>query len=151
MTLKTFTKNWLQPRLLGEFANPRDALEIREVLHIVSLKSQNLPLPERLAPRPTRPGTLDLTAANLLVTDVALHAKVVTCAPWELCLVSIRKGTDPGSRRVGFIYLLQQSSPVVPLADKLKSASASSTLELPLRHCSVCCMGSIRFGGKRNF
>ena len=35
-----------------------------------------LPLPERLAPRPTKLGTLDLTAANLLVTDIEMHARI---------------------------------------------------------------------------
>lgn len=39
-----------------------------------------LPLPERLAPRPTKLGTLDLTAANLLVTDIAMHGRVVEAA-----------------------------------------------------------------------
>ena len=46
----------------------------------VSLRSQHLPLPERLAPRPTRPGTLDLTAANLIVNDLEMHSRIVSCA-----------------------------------------------------------------------
>ncbi len=66
-------------RLFEEFVNPRDAGPIKVVINEVSLKSQGLPLPERLAPRPTKPGTLDLTAANLLVNDFEMHARVVEC------------------------------------------------------------------------
>lgn len=71
--------NVLFKRLFDEFENPRDAAPIKAVINEVALKSQGLPLPERLAPRPTKPGTLDLTAANLLVGDFEMHARVVNC------------------------------------------------------------------------
>ena len=34
-------------------------------------------MPERLAPRLTKAGNLDLTASNLFVRDVELHARIV--------------------------------------------------------------------------
>ena len=59
--------NILSKRLLTEFINPRDAGPIKDVINVVTLQSQRLPLPERLAPRPTKVGTLDLNKHLLLV------------------------------------------------------------------------------------
>jgi hypothetical protein len=59
--------NILFKRLLTEFINPRDAGPIKDVINVVTLQSQRLPLPERLAPRPTKVGTLDLNKHLLLV------------------------------------------------------------------------------------
>ena len=59
--------NILFKRLLKEFINPRDAGPIKDVINVVTLQSQRLPLPKILAPRPTKVGTLDLNKHLLLV------------------------------------------------------------------------------------
>ena len=61
-------------------------------IHTVALRSQHLPLPERLAPRPSKPGTLDLTASNLIVNDLAMHARIGTCARQIKRVVDVGRG-----------------------------------------------------------
>jgi hypothetical protein len=52
---------------------------LRELINSIILKAQGLPLPEKLAPRHTKAGTLDLTAATLLVKDVEMHHRIGQC------------------------------------------------------------------------
>ena len=49
---------------------------IKEMINDLCLKAQGIPLPERLAPRHTKPGNLDLTASTLFVQDAETHARL---------------------------------------------------------------------------
>lgn len=67
-------------RLLSEFTDQREAAPLKDIITNIILQSQGLPLPERLAPRHTKTGTLDLTAATLFVTNIELHGRIGICA-----------------------------------------------------------------------
>lgn len=67
--------NVTMKRLLAE-CDPRAAGPLKEILHHVSLESQGLPMPERLAPRMTKLGNLDLTAATLFIGNFAMHGRI---------------------------------------------------------------------------
>jgi hypothetical protein len=71
--------NVIMKRLLAEF-DPRAAGPLKEIIHHVSLEAQGLPMPERIAPRKTKLGTLDLTASTLFINNIAMHARVGQCA-----------------------------------------------------------------------
>ena len=72
--------NILLKRLLNQFVNPRDAAPLKDLLHSLSQDAQRLPIAQRLAPRKSKPGTLDLTASRLFVDNLEAHAIVVRCA-----------------------------------------------------------------------
>lgn len=72
--------NVLLKRLVSEFPDPRTLGPLKDIIEHVVLQSQGLPLPERLAPRHTKTGTLDLTAATLFVTNIELHGRLSQCA-----------------------------------------------------------------------
>ena len=63
-------------RLLSEFTDQREAAPLKDIITKIILQSQGLPLPERLAPRHTKTGTFDLTAATLFVTNIELHGGI---------------------------------------------------------------------------
>lgn len=72
--------NVILKRLLSEFADSRASGPLKDIIQHIILQSQGLPLPERLAPRHTKTGTLDLTAATLFVTNIELHGRIGQCA-----------------------------------------------------------------------
>ena len=49
---------------------------IKEMINDLCVKAQGIPLPERLAPRHTKTGNLDLTASTLFVQDAETHARL---------------------------------------------------------------------------
>lgn len=53
---------------------------IGEMIRSVTLESQGIPLADRVAPRRTDPGTLDLTASTIFVGAVERHALIVKFA-----------------------------------------------------------------------
>jgi hypothetical protein len=67
--------NIILKRLTVQF--PPAGRLIREEVDRLTLQARGLPIPERLAPRLTKQGTLDLTSSNLFVRDVELHGRLV--------------------------------------------------------------------------
>lgn len=72
--------NVLAKRLLTEFDNPRHASPLKDLYFSLSQDAQRLPIAQRLAPRKSKPGTLDLTASRLFIENLRAHAVVVHCA-----------------------------------------------------------------------
>ena len=68
--------NILLKRLLGEFDDPRKSAPLRALIGQLTSEVRSLPLNEQLAPRPTKAGTLDLTASTLLVQNKDMHAEI---------------------------------------------------------------------------
>lgn len=60
------------------------------LVRALSLEAQGLPVAQHLAPRPTKPGTLDLTASTLFVRSVEQHARICNYARQLNKLVSFR-------------------------------------------------------------
>lgn len=57
--------------------SPQCASEVRLFVQRIAWDAKGIPVSERLAPRPTKPGTLDLTAGRIFATSQALHAELV--------------------------------------------------------------------------
>lgn len=60
--------------LLHSFPEARGP--VGEVVHSLTLEAQGVPSEDQLAPRPTKPGTLDLTASTLFVGAFERHAAI---------------------------------------------------------------------------
>lgn len=71
--------NIVLKRLVAEFPN-RSSGPLKQLIQECILISQGLPLPDRLAPRHTKEGTLDLTASTLFITHIESHGRLVQCA-----------------------------------------------------------------------
>ena len=68
--------NIIIKRLFSHFPSPAQTGPISEVVNLLTLQSQGLPLPERLAPRHTKAGSLDLSASVLFILDLDSHSRI---------------------------------------------------------------------------
>ena len=71
--------NIILKRLMQHFPDPRQSGPIKDIIHLLTIQAQGIPLPERLAPRHTKIGSLDLTASTLFVQNVEVHARIGAC------------------------------------------------------------------------
>ena len=53
---------------------------VLELIQSLTQEAQGIPAAQRLAPRPTKPGTLDLTSSAIFVTAVERHALIANHA-----------------------------------------------------------------------
>ena len=95
--------NVIMKRLLDEF-DPRAAGPLKEIIHHVSLEAQGLPMPERIAPRKTKLGTLDLTASTLFINNLPMHARVGQCAREINRILPFRHGRINVGVAVEFLF-----------------------------------------------
>lgn len=68
--------NIIFKRLLATFPDPRQSGPLKEIVAQLTLEAQGIPLGERLAPRHTKMGNLDLDASTLFVQNIALHGRI---------------------------------------------------------------------------
>lgn len=68
--------NIIFKRLLATFPDPRQSLPLKEIVAQLTMEAQGVPTGERLAPRHTKMGNLDLTASTLFVQNIALHGRI---------------------------------------------------------------------------
>ena len=71
--------NAILKRLLTMAAtiSPQCVADLKLFVQRIAWDAKGIPVSERLAPRLTKPGTLDLTAGRLFATTPALHAQLV--------------------------------------------------------------------------
>lgn len=68
--------NIIFKRLLNTFTDPRQAGPLKDIVAHLTLEAQGVPYAHRLAPRPTKMGSLDLTASTLFVQNIELHGRI---------------------------------------------------------------------------
>ena len=71
--------NIILKRLMQHFPDPGQSGPIKEIINKLTLEAQGIPIPERLAPRHTKVGSLDLTASTLFVQNVEVHGRIGAC------------------------------------------------------------------------
>lgn len=83
--------NAVPKRLLADprvASSPEACREIKRIVHRVALDAAHIPSDQRVAPRPTKVGSFDLTSARLFLERIEIHAEFV--AVLAKCLPSVR-------------------------------------------------------------
>ena len=72
--------NAILKRLLhvASTVSPQCVSEVRLFVQRIAWDAKGVPVSERLAPRPTKPGTLDLTAGRIFATSHVLQAELIS-------------------------------------------------------------------------
>lgn len=66
--------------------------QIAQLIEALAREAEGIPAAHHLAPRKTKPGTLDLTASTLFVKDIPKHALISSHARTLNKLVNFRNG-----------------------------------------------------------